>query len=218
MKKKKDEDLFEDLGFEDQFDSDEESHDDYHDPHLLDASEDEDPAELARRRHDYSKLRKNDKIFNNSYNLGQDSTDEFEQTPHYSDIKIDSSSPDYHMYDKDHYGNHIDDKIIQRDIDAFINRSPEIQAILGNDPDKKKYAKAEINELFSIILGAISKGENFSIFINPVHVLDSISSLTGMEYKKLFDQLTYEHKEVLLLELNKKYGFLDKPSKNLKMF
>jgi hypothetical protein len=39
-----------------------------------------------------------------------------------------------------------------------------------------------------------------------------------MEYKKLFDMLEYEHKETLLLELNKKYGFLDKPSKNFKMF
>lgn len=218
MKKKKDEELFEDLGFEDQFEPESDDDSGYHDPHLLDINADEDPAELARRRQDYSKLRKNDKIFNNSYNMGQDITDEFEQPAHQSDIKLDASSPDYHMYDKDHYGNHMDDKIIQRDIDNFISSSAELQAILGGEPDKKKYSKQEINDLFSTILAAISRGDHFSIFTNPVHVLDAISSLTGMEYKKLFDQLTYDHKEVLLLELNKKYGFLDKPSKNLKMF
>jgi hypothetical protein len=39
-----------------------------------------------------------------------------------------------------------------------------------------------------------------------------------MEYKKIFDMLTYENKELLLVELNSKYGFLDSMGKNYKIF
>jgi hypothetical protein len=49
-------------------------------------------------------------------------------------------------------------------------------------------------------------------------VLDAISITVAMDYKKLFDMLSYENKEVLLLELNTKYGFLDKIMKSNKMF
>jgi hypothetical protein len=131
---------------------------------------------------------------------------------------LDSSSPDYHLYDREQYSDHIDNRITQVDIDAFVSKSKEIQAILSSDPDKKKFTKQEINDLFTIITAGVSKGETSSVFVSPIHVLDAVSGLTNMEYKKLFDALAYENKETLLLELNKKYGFLDKPSKNLKMF
>ena len=68
MKKKKNEELFEDLGFEEQ---DQLADDDDSSFELYDVDEEEDPAELERRRTEYAKLRKNDKIFNNSYNMGQ---------------------------------------------------------------------------------------------------------------------------------------------------
>ena len=216
MKKKKNEELFEDLGFEEQdqlADDDEDSSFE-----LYDVDEEEDPAELERRRTEYAKLRKNDKIFNNSYNMGQNLSEDEEDARSSSEIKLDASSPDYHLYDRDQYSDHMDDKITQYDIDQFVIESREIQAILGDQPDKRKFNKTEINDLFVLILNGVSRGQKSSVFVSPIHVLDAISSLTTMEYKKLFDMLTYEHKEMLLLELNKKYGFLDKPSKNLKIF
>lgn len=216
MKKKKNEELFEDLGFEGQDELVDESG--FEDITLLDAADEEDADEMERRRVEYSRLRKNDKIFNNSYNMGQNLSEDEEEVRSHSEIKLDSSSPDYHLYDRDQYSDHIDNTITQYDIDQFVSGSDKIQAILGDQPDKRKFTKPEINELFQLITIGVSKGEDTSVFVSPIHILDAISSLTCMEYKKLFDMLTYEHKEILLLELNKKYGFLDKPSKNLKMF
>ena len=215
MKKKKNEELFEDLGFEEQ---DQLADDDDSSFELYDVDEEEDPAELERRRTEYAKLRKNDKIFNNSYNMGQNLSEDDEDSRSSSEIKLDASSPDYHLYDRDQYSDHMDDKITQYDIDQFVIESREIQAILGDQPDKRKFNKTEINDLFVLILNGVSRGQKSSVFVSPIHVLDAISSLTTMEYKKLFDMLTYEHKEMLLLELDKKYCFLDKPSKNLKIF
>ena len=150
--------------------------------------------------------------------MGQNLSEDDEDSRSSSEIKLDASSPDYHLYDRDQYSDHMDDKITQYDIDQFVIESREIQAILGDQPDKRKFNKTEINDLFVLILNGVSRGQKSSVFVSPIHVLDAISSLTTMEYKKLFDMLTYEHKEMLLLELNKKYGFLDKPSKNLKIF
>lgn len=215
MKRKKDEPLFDDLGFEDNYSD--ESDDDYEASNAVDMSDADDPEELERRRIKYATLRKSDKIFNNSYNMGGGSSD-VEEMRLNSDIKLDISSPYHSLYDREQFSDHIDDTITQQDIDQYVSSSEEISVILGDNPEKKKFTKAEINEMFQLIIAGVTRGEHSSSFVSPIHVLDSISSMTNMEYKKLFDMLTYDHKETLLLELNKKYGFLDKPSKNLKMF
>ena len=216
MRKSKNDDLFEDLGFEDEQESfNDDDLDGFDEP--IDISKEDDPEELERRRVKYATLRKNDKIFNNSYNMGQSISED--DTPRYqSDIKVDISSPHYHLYDKDQYSDHIDDTITQYDIDQYVSSSDEIRVILGDQSEKRKFTKVEVNSLFELITAGVTTGAHSSFFVSPIHVLDTVSSLTNMEYKKLFDMLEYEHKEILLLELNKKYGFLDKPSKNLKMF
>ena len=212
------------LDFDDELDS---QYDDYSDQDedlndlLLD--EDYDDEELERRRVAYAGLKKNDKIFNNTYNMGLENSDEDDDEPASSrvggpEIKLDSSSPDYNMYDPEKYAEHVDQVIVRKDIDKFIANSKIIQEILGNEPEKKKFTKAEINSLFELINNGMSKGGSANVFVSPIHVLDSISSTVSMEYKKLFDMLTYENKEVLLIELNSKYGFLDSMGKNYKMF
>jgi hypothetical protein len=193
--------------------------DDFPEDHLL--TEEYDDDELERRRSAYSDLKKNDKIFNNTYNLGLDTSDDEEEgSPRASssEIKLDSGSPDYHMYDPEKFSESLDLKIVQRDIYEFIKTNSKVKAILGNEPDKKKFTKPEINELFEILNLGLSNGATGNVFINPIHVLDSISSLINMEYKKIFDQLTYDNKEILLVELNNKYGFLDNTGKNYKIF
>jgi hypothetical protein len=215
MRNSKDDAGFEDLGFEGQeeFFDDE----DFESYTPIDLSDEDDPIELERRKSRYASLRKSDKIFNNSYNMGQTNSSE-DDVRASNNIKVDISSPHYHLYDRDHYSDHIDNTITQYDIDKYVSSSDEIRAILENKEDKRKFNKVEINELFRIITAGVKIGEHASFFVSPIHVLDTISSLTNMEYKKLFDMLGYDFKETLLLELNKKYGFLDKPSKNLKMF
>jgi predicted restriction endonuclease len=47
------------------------------------------------------------------------------------------------------------------------------------------------------------------MFYSPIYILEVISSISSIEYKKLFDMLETEIQELLLTELNKKYQFLD---------
>lgn len=214
MRHSKDNEEFEDLGFEGQEDYSDEDDDQYM---PIDLSDEDDPIEIERRKSKYATLRKTDKIFNNAYNMGQSNSGE-EEVRASNNIKVDSSSPHHHLYDRDKYSDHIDDTITQYDIDKYISNSDEIKAILGDSTEKRKFTKDEVNLMFKVISEGVKVGEHASFFVSPIHILDSISSLTNMEYKKLFDMLSYDYKETLLLELNKKYGFLDKPSKNLKMF
>lgn len=188
------------------------------DDHLL--TEDYDEDELERRRAAYADLKKNDKIFNNTYNLGLDSSEDEEPSKRSSssEIKLDRSSPDYNMYDPAKFSESLDLTIIYRDIYDFIQGDSKVKAILGDEPDKKKFTKAEINEMFEILNLGLTGGSTGNVFINSIHVLDSISSMINMEYKKIFDQLTYDNKEILLVELNNKYGFLDNTGKNYKIF
>ena len=187
-----------------------------------DEDPDEDPAELERRRTRYAELKKDDKIFNNTYNMGyetpMDESDSDENSRGGREIRVDSSSPDYFLYDPDKYSEHVDTQIIQREIFNFIAGHAEINRILGSEPEKKKFVKAEINEIFSILCKHLITKNHRNYFITPIYVLDAISITVATDYKKLFDMLSYENKEVLLLELNSKYGFLDKIAKSNKMF
>ncbi len=192
--------------------------DDYHD---YDFDEEDDDAELERRRTKYAELKKDDKIFNNTYNMGyenQEDEDDSENVRGAKDIRVDPSSPNFFMYDQDKYSEYVDSQIIQKEIFAYIANSSELNAILGTDPEKKKFVKTEINEIFTILCTNLITKNNRNYFITPIYVLDAISVTVSMDYKKLFDMLSYENKEVLLLELNTKYGFLDRLTKSNKMF
>lgn len=183
---------------------------------------DEDPAELERRRARYAELKKDDKIFNNTYNMGYENPmDEDEPDDNARggrEIKVDSSSPDFFLYDQEKYSEYVDAQIIQKEIFGYIAGNDEINQILGSEPEKKKFVKAEINQLFTLLCKNLISRNNRNYFITPIYVLDAISITVSMDYKKLFDMLSYENKEVLLLELNSKYGFLDKIAKSNKMF
>jgi hypothetical protein len=186
------------------------------------SEEEYDEDELERRRVAYSDLKRSDKIFNNTYTMGYEHDEADEDGPNVmggsSEIKIESGSAEFNMYDPEKYADHVDLKIVQRDIYNFIQSSSEVKAILGDEPEKRKFTKPEINNLFTALLTGLSYSAGQNVFISPIHILDSISSSVNMEYKKLFDMLTYENKELLLIELNNKYGFLDSIGKNYKMF
>lgn len=191
------------------------------DYHEYDFDGEDDEAELERRKNKYAELKKDDKIFNNTYNMGyenQEEDDDSENTSGVKDIRVDPSSPDFFLYDQDKYSEYVDAQIIQKEIFSFISRSEQLNAILGTDPEKKKFVKTEINEIFTILCTNLITRNPRNYFITPIYVLDAISVTVSMDYKKLFDMLTYENKEVLLLELNTKYGFLDRLSKSNKMF
>lgn len=213
-----DEDYSNDHAHEDDF-----YRNDFEDDEIEDDFEDsdEDPAELERRRARYAELKKDDKIFNNTYNMGYENGDEdgYDESDSKSrEIRVDASSPDYFMYDREQYSEYVDQGIIQKEIFTFIQGSKEINELLGPEPEKKKFVKQEINSLFEILCNNLIGSNNLNYFITPIYVLDAISVTISTDYKKIFDMLSYENKEVLLLELNSKYGFLDKLTKSNKMF
>ena len=177
-----------------------------------------DEGELERRRVAYKDLKKTDKIFNNTYNVGFETNDEDDdpRKTNSAAIRIDAGAAEYSMYDPRTYAEHVDLKIVQRDIHEFMVSNDVINSILSNDPEKKKFTKIEINSLFETLKTGLITSSNH--FISPIHILDSISTSTNMEYKKIFDMLTYENKEILLIELNKSYNILDSMGKNYKMF
>jgi hypothetical protein len=145
------------------------------DDELLDAgfenNDGEEPEELERRRIAYAELKKNDKIFNNSYNMGLTTGDDVEEPRAHSEIRLDASSPDYHLYNRDRHSDYIDNTIIQKDIHSFVSRSDIVTQILGDCPDKKKFTKAEINQLFDVIRNGVTNGDASSVFISSIHVL-----------------------------------------------
>lgn len=182
---------------------------------------DADEIELERRRTRYAELKKDDKIFNNTYNMGYETLEDEdleENATSIREIKVDASSPDYFMYDKEQYTEYVDQNIIQKEIFSFIKNNAKINEILGPEPEKKKFVKQEINQLFEMLCQNLITENTRNYFITPIYVLDAISVTVSTDYKKLFDMLSYENKEVLLLELNSKYGFLDKLTKTNKMF
>lgn len=189
--------------------------------HEYDFDGEEDESELERRRTKYAELKRDDKIFNNTYNMGyevHEEADDSENSRAPKDIKVDPSSPDYFLYDQEKYSEYVDSQIIQKEIFSFISSSIELNSILGQTPEKKKFVKSEINQIFNILCTQLITNNSRNYFITPIYVLDAMSVTVSMDYKKLFDMLTYENKEMLLLELNTKYGFLDKVAKTNKMF
>ena len=51
------------------------------------------------------------------------------------------------------------------------------------------------------------------MFNNSIYILEVISAISHNEYKKLFDMLDTDIQELLLIELNEKYKFLEGKNK-----
>jgi hypothetical protein len=184
--------------------------------HEDDFSDDSSSEEDEERYQVHLQKKKSDKIFNNSYNTG-DGYGADEQSFR-SDIKISQSHSDSHLHDPQRYREHLDNSIVQSDIHAFIRQCSEIQEILSIDPSRKKFSKQELNYIFLRIKEGLERGDGKSSFISYIYILDAISSVTTLEYKKIFDSLEYEYKECLLLELNQKYNILGHSNRSKKLF
>lgn len=168
--------------------------------------EHEETAEEAEERHKiHLQKKRNDKIFNNSYNTGDGP--EYDHSG--GDIRLSSMHPDSHLHDTERYRDHLDFQIIQQDIQAVVEVTPEILTILVSEPNKKKYTRIEINTIFGLLKQKLNRGDGKSYFVSPIQILEAVSNLTMLEYKKLFDTLEYEYKEDLIKELDKTHHILN---------
>lgn len=159
---------------------------------------------------------KNDKIFNNGYKAGEGLKDGDYQ--YSSSISVNSSYSDSYLKDIYEYEDTLDYNIGVSNIFELIESDPKLSSLLkkSNSNDKLKLSKEEINWCFNRILSNMEKTIEGEKFYNPIYVLEVISSILNINsgdsiksYKKIFDCLDVELQQDLILELDKKYNFLD---------
>jgi hypothetical protein len=154
-----------------------------------------------------------DKIFNNRYNTGE-GLDESEEYQFSKNISVSEDYSDAYLKDLYDYENELDLKVVLDFIFKEFSEDPEINKIFeiskeGFNQKKIKISKNQLNFVFTKLHEKISKNNSGYIFYSPIYILEVISSVASLEYKKLFDMLNTDNQEILLIELNEKYLFLE---------
>ena len=167
---------------------------------------------------EYRKKRREDKIFNNRYNQGDGlkDPDEYEYN---KGIQVDISYSNNYLNDIYDYENRIEYKLFLDHIFDLIKKDSEInELITEKEGTRDKFNKEEINFIFGKITNLVEENTEHKTFSSYIYILEVISNITAMDYKKIFDFLDYSYRESLLTELNKKYNFLDwKMNRNNKL-
>tara|TARA_Y100000389_G_scaffold46072_1_gene40970 strand:- start:150 stop:710 length:561 start_codon:yes stop_codon:yes gene_type:complete len=160
---------------------------------------------------------KDDKIFNNGYKAGEGLKGDGEYQ-YFSSISVTSSYSDSYLKDIYEYEDTLEYNIGVGNIFNLIDSDSELSALLkkADHSDKIKLSKEEINWCFTRILSGMEKTLEVEKFYNPIYVLEVISSILNINsgdsiksYKKIFDCLDVELQQDLIVELDKKYNFLD---------
>jgi hypothetical protein len=154
-----------------------------------------------------------DKIFNNSYYNGDNlkDSDEYEFS---KKISISSDYSDNYLKDLYDYEEQLESKFILDIIFEFLQKDDQLSNFvadltLDNSVSKVKFSKEDINIIFNRVHEKLDVTTYGISFYSPIYILEAISSISSMEYKKIFDSLETDIQEILLVELNKKYKFLD---------
>lgn len=153
-----------------------------------------------------------DKIFNNRYNTGEGLSDS-EEYQFSKKISVATNYSDSYLRDLYEYEEGLENKFILDEIFSFIDSDTALSEIMIASPDssqmKIKFSKEQVNFIFNRIHDVFEKRSHLSAFYNPIYILEVIASVSSLEYKKLFDTLDSDIQEILVLELNKKYLFLE---------
>jgi hypothetical protein len=156
-------------------------------------------------------LRKDDKIFNNRYNSGDGltSVDDYQFN---SKISVSTDYSNSYLKDLYEYEDGLENKFILDEIFEYVYSNEEISSLIKFDDltkNKIKLTKEQITFIFNNVHNFFDKKANQNSFYNPIYILEVISSISSIEYRKIFDLLDAELQEILILELNKKYLFLE---------
>jgi hypothetical protein len=153
-----------------------------------------------------------DKIFNNRYNTGDGLTDS-DDYQFSRQISVSSDYSDSYLRDLYEYEDGLENKFILDEIFKFVYSDEELSKIIVDPSEltqaKIKLTKEQVNFIFNKINEIFEKRTYQTAFYNPIYILEVISSISSIEYKKLFDMLDSDIQEILILELNKKYLFLE---------
>jgi len=188
------------------------SHDDSEEIDLAEDSEIDDGDEARYQQH--LKLKREDKIFNNSWNSGDGGSDEIYQN---NGIRLDPSHTDSHLLDAASFDRYTDKMIIERDLNNIALADEVMVGLMEIPSQGRKFTKPELNLAFARLCELVRTNRK-TTFIGPIDVLDFVSMISQLDFKRLFESMEYEHKEVLLLELNNKFGILDGKVRFKKLF
>jgi hypothetical protein len=150
-----------------------------------------------------------DKIFNNSYYNG-DKLKDSEQYEFSKKISVSSDYSDNYLKDLYDYEDQLESKFILDIIFDFLQTDELLSTYTKTITTSKiKFSKEDINFIFNRIHNSLDLTQHNISFYNPIYILEAISSIASLEYKKIFDSLDTDIQETLLIELDKKYKFLD---------
>lgn len=154
-----------------------------------------------------------DKIFNNSYYNG-DNLKDSEEYEFSKKISISSDYSDNYLKDVYEYEEELESKFILDIIFSFLKADEVLSKYVSNlsttsNVWKVKFSKDDINLIFTRVHENLDGAAYGISFYSPIYIIEAISSISSMEYKKIFDLLDTDIQEILLIELNKKYQFLD---------
>jgi hypothetical protein len=154
-----------------------------------------------------------DKIFNNSYYNGDKlrDSDEYEFS---KKISVSADYSDNYLKDLYDYEEQLESKFILDVIFEFLQKDEVLKKYVSTITEdrsvaKIKFSKEDINLIFSRVHENLDPASHGISFYSPIYILEAISSISSMEYKKIFDSLETDIQEILILELNKKYKFLE---------
>jgi hypothetical protein len=155
-----------------------------------------------------------DKIFNNSYYNGDKlrDSDEYEFS---KKISVSSDYSDNYLKDLYDYEEQLESSFILDIIFDFLKTDEVLNKYVSELTDenssvaKIRFSKDDINLIFNRVHENLDVTNKGITFYSPIYILEAISSISSMEYKKIFDSLETEIQEILIIELNKKYQFLE---------
>lgn len=155
-----------------------------------------------------------DKIFNNSYYNG-DKLRDSEEYEFSKKISVSTDYSDNYLKDLYDYEEQLESAFILDIIFDFIKKDEVLSKYVMDLTDenssisKIRFSKEDINLIFNRIHENLDVTNKGVAFYSPIYILEAISSISSMEYKKIFDSLETEIQEILIIELNKKYQFLE---------
>jgi hypothetical protein len=154
-----------------------------------------------------------DKIFNNSYYNG-DKLRDSEQYEFQKKISVSSDYSDNYLKDLYDYEEQLESKFILDIIFDFLQKDEVLSKykldLTEESPVAKiKFSKEDINLVFNRVHENLDIANHGISFYSPIYIIEAISSISSMEYRKIFDSLETDTQEILILELNKKYQFLE---------
>ena len=163
------------------------------------------------------KARKQNKIINNSYKNGTNlKGDEYKFE---SALKVDATYAGTYLDDVYDIEKYIVERRVQEEVMRYVSDTPMLSEMCSmNDEETKKFNKEKINLMFGMICRHFEASQDICRFYNIIYIFDNVSYLSGLRYHNLFDMLEDDHKQKLIIELDRTHGILRSHKKNNKLF